>query len=131
MINLGAIGEAAFALSALEKGYEICVPHEHISSYDFILKTKKGWKRIQVKTTSVNRSNIQSYEVNCRQKLNGKDCKYTEKEADFIVVYIFNHAAFYVIPVKEVTRQYFRLYPMETKRNKYNKFKEAWNLLEV
>lgn len=127
MSNTGAIGEAAFIVEALKRGIETCIPYEQISPYDVLVKTKSGWKRVQVKTCD-SMHKCGGYKVTCSKR--GDKVRYTRKDTDLVAAYIIPEDTFYIVPIKEVRSTTLVVYPHKEDTGIYETYKDDWQLLK-
>ena len=125
MKNQGDNAELRFMLLNHELGYVISKPFGDNAKYDLIVDTGSDLERIQVKSTR--RKEISSG-MDCYNCLvcSGVDSKqqYTEKDIDYIAIYVIPENAWYKIPIKEIKGKTVKLYPHRTsQRNTYEKYR--------
>lgn len=112
----GEIGEAAFVLKAVEKGYWAArMPQD--CPYDFVLDRGKGLERVQVKYRAASGGSVQltSYNSSLSSKRSYKDC------VDQFAVYVPETKEVYLIPAEQITKgvaSVFRLTPAKNNQSK-------------
>lgn len=122
--DVGASAEYFFAAELLSRGIIPCWPSTESMPYDMIIDTGRNRYRVQVKGTK-NISSIVDIGLTARK---GKETRaYTQKDVDFIVVYLFHYKTWYIFPIKDVGRAP-RLKPGDP-WCKNLKFRDAWHLL--
>lgn len=98
----GNITEVEIMLSFIKLGYNVLIPYGDCERYDFVIDTKKGFIRIQVKTsrTEDDGASFVFSGRSCHRK-NGKCVHhhYTDEEIDYFAT-TFNGES-YLIPVNE------------------------------
>lgn len=122
---LGELAEAQFVPVAIRRGFRVAKPFGDSAPYDFLVEKNGITARVQVKATG-RPGRYGWFEVSGRRT--GGTRPYTKKEIDFIVAFVFRESTWYVIPVREVTGKILSLRPGSG--GKYEKFREAWGLLE-
>jgi len=122
----GDIAEAKFQVAALERGYTVSIPTKS-SSYDFILDTGTRTVKVQVKSTVFKRKGAYRLRVTCGGK---KNRHYAADQVDFIVGYVHPENAWYIVPLEAIESTDLPLYPHRASSGKYERFRDAWNLLE-
>ena len=122
----GQIAELEFATAAMYRGFNIAFTPGDILPYDILLDNGKRVYKIQVKCSFLQEQNSR-FHITCNKHEQGS---YTSKDTDFIAVFLKVPRIWYILPVKEVSKTLgFDLYPI-SKKSKYNKYKEAWDLLK-
>ena len=120
----GEQAEAAFLNKATSLGLSVSKPWGDSERYDLIVGSGRRLSRVQVKSTQYKHDGRCRYGINmrCRASL------YTEKEIDFVAIYIVPLDLWYVIPVKAcLNRRSLRFYPgTKNFRGRYEKYREAW-----
>jgi len=105
------IGLTVAATWFLERGYNVAVPME-VASYDLIVESDQGLKKVQVKTTtsqdtggcytvSINRQAYDATSPTIGSHGRVKRTPYLESEIDFFFIVTGDHS-FYLIPVQQV-----------------------------
>jgi hypothetical protein len=126
--QVGEFFEAAFLTKAASLGFVVSRPWGDSQSYDFIVDNGEQRWRVQVKATIT--KHCQSYVVNSRRFRKKVPVAYTKKEIDFLVGYVAPLDRWYVIPVEALKGQYyFRIFLRESKRSRFEQYREAWHLL--
>ena len=125
MKNQGDSAELRFMLLNHELGYVVSKPFGDNAKYDLIVDTGSNLERIQVKST---RRKETSFGMDCYNCLvcSGADSKqqYTEKDIDYIAIYVITENAWYKIPIKEIKGKTVKLYPHRVpQRNTYEKYR--------
>lgn len=130
MKQQGELIELAFYYKAYQKGIIISKPFGDNAKYDFITD-KNGLKRIQVKSSSCKDTSVRNNTYKIATSHGGSIKKiYSKKDIDFFACYIIPEDTWYIIPVEEVNTIRLSLFPHVLKSfSKYEKFKEAWDLL--
>lgn len=125
-IDIGAACEHRFAAELLERGVMTNWPSSQQHPYDMIADTGDSQWKIQVKGT---RALGRSVDFKFRMRSGkGHRRKYTRKEIDFLVLYVFNYDAWYIFPVEEVGIG-VTVKPGQP-GCKYQKYLEAWHLID-
>ena len=103
MKHQGDSAELRFMLLNHELGYIVSKPFGDNAKYDLIVDTGNILERIQIKSTSRKDTSSGMDCYNCLV-CSGKDSKYqyTEKDIDYLAVYVIPENAWYKIPVKEI-----------------------------
>ena len=125
--KVGAIAEQKFKLHCLEREIPVLEPVLDNFGIDFVVKKGSRFVSIQVKSTLRKDPSRNSYKVTIVRGFNGR--AYNKGDYDYLVVYIFELATWYIIPEKEIKATTIRLNPSSDK-TKYSKYKEAWQLLK-
>jgi hypothetical protein len=125
MKQQGDSAELRFMLLNSELGYTVSKPFGDNAKYDLIVDTGYSLDRIQVKSTKRKET---SSGMNCYNCLvcSGATSKqqYTEKDVDYIAIYVIPEDAWYKIPIKEIKGKTVKLYPhRSSQRNTYEKYK--------
>jgi hypothetical protein len=131
--RIGELSEAAFLLKASGLGLGVAKPWGESERYDFIVCGRTGamW-RVQVKSTSCKCGRGYQAISTCNQGGFGKS-EYTVDEIDFLVVHIRPIDTWYVLPVTAfVPTKSLNFYPgvEAPARARWEKYREAWHLLE-
>jgi hypothetical protein len=120
----GEWAELRFMLRATELGLRVTKPWGDNSPYDLVIETSGRFLRVQVKCTRFRRG--RSYK--CHLDSNGHP--YTPDQIDFIAAYVIPVDAWYILPIKATNAQPDILLTPQNSRSKYEKYKEAWHLLQ-
>lgn len=130
--RLGEIAEAGFLEKAIQLGFGVAKPWGDSERYDFILDAnadaRRGLWRVQVKSAH-RAGKDRGYSL----RLYGHSLKpYRKDEIDFLVAYVVPENAWYVFPTSEAGKhRSLKLYPgSQRKRSKFEKYREAWAMLE-
>ena len=125
MKQQGDTTELRFMLLNQELGYTISKPFGDNAKYDLIVDTDIELQRIQVKST---RRKETSSGMDCYNCLvcSGADSKqkYSDKDIDYIAIYVIPENAWYKIPVKDIKGKTVKLYPhRKSQRDTYEKYR--------
>ncbi|HEV8524855.1 MAG TPA: group I intron-associated PD-(D/E)XK endonuclease [Terriglobales bacterium] len=124
----GEWAEIVFVAKAMALGLTVCKPYGENHRFDFLVHAPRNQvARVQVKSSwTCNTKNGYQF------KTSGCGRRYRAGEVDFIVAYVVPEDAWYVIPVREVRKRYQgTVFPHITgSRSKFEKFREAWHLLQ-
>lgn len=121
---LGDIAELKFMVLMREMGHTVCKPMSHHSRYDFIIDMGGDMKRVQVKCTNYMVKSIKDKAYLCHSYTQKKKKRYLSCEVDFISVYIPDHDAWYMIPLKEIKSENIKLYPHKIdSKGQYEKYR--------
>jgi hypothetical protein len=120
----GEWAELRFMLRATELGLRVTKPWGDNSPYDLVIETSGRFLRVQVKCTRFRRG--RSYK--CHLDSNGHP--YTPDQIDFIAAYVIPTDTWYILPIQATNSQPDILLTPRNPRSKYEKYKEAWHLLQ-
>ena len=120
----GEWAELRFMLRATELGLRVTKPWGDNSPYDLVIETSGRFLRVQVKCTRFRRG--RSYK--CHLDSNGH--AYTPDQIDFIAAYVIPADTWYILPIKATKARPDILLTPQNSRSKYEKYKEAWHLLQ-
>jgi hypothetical protein len=120
----GEWAELRFMLRATELGLRVTKPWGDNSPYDLVIETNGRFLRVQVKCTHFRRG--RSYK--CHLDSNGH--AYSPTQIDFIAAYIIPTDTWYILPIRATHAQPDILLTPHNPRSKYEKYKEAWHLLQ-
>jgi len=122
----GEWAELCFMARAAEHGLRVSKPYGDSASYDVGVESKGRFLRVQVKSTIYRRRGIESYSLNVsgpRRQL------YRKGTVDFFAVYLIPIDAWYIIPFGDIGGSFSLHFTAGSKRQKYEKYREAWHLL--
>jgi len=128
----GELSEAAFLLKAESLGFRVAKPWGDSEPYDFILDSGPHLWRVQLKCTQVIRA--RGYDIQPTYAIYGKGkVAYTADEIDVLVAHIVPINTWYVLPVDDFApSKSLRFYPdIECKRARWEKYREAWDLMRA
>jgi len=119
----GEQAEAAFLNKAISLGLNVAKPWGDSERYDFIVDSGRRLLRVQVKSTRYLREHNRF-----RITPGAGGVLYTNKDIDFVAVYIVPLDLWYIIPVNAFTnRTCLRFYPRtNNSRGSFEKYREAW-----
>jgi hypothetical protein len=122
----GEAVEAGFLDRACSLRFAVCKPWGDCERYDLVVDWGKGFWRVQVKSRSTLTRSM--YWVSTENSLG---TRYTREEIDFFVVHIVPENAWYLVPI-EVAELRSALFfsPHRSRKGKYEKYREAWCLLD-
>ena len=125
MKNQGDNAELRFMLFNHELGYIVSKPFGDNAKYDLIVDTGNNLERIQVKSTRRKETSSGMDCYNCLVCSGAKSKeKYSEKDIDYIAIYVIPENAWYKIPIKEIKGKTIKLYPhRKSQRNTYEKYR--------
>ncbi len=125
----GEWAELRFMLRATELGLRVTKPWGDNSPYDLVIETSGRFLRVQVKCTRFRRG--RSYK--CHLDSNGHPYTpdYTPDQVDFIAAYIIPTDTWYILPIRATNAQPDILLTPHNARSKYERYKEAWHLLQT
>lgn len=125
----GELAELAFMYKAAGLGFGVAKPYGDSDRYDFILDAGKKLWRVQVKSSSTMQHG--AYLVNAQRHAGGQAIPYQVSEIDFLIAHIVPEDTWFVIPVKAFApRRSVRVYPKASPRGDYEKYREAWDLMQ-
>jgi len=119
----GEWAELRFMARAAEHGLCVAKPWGDSARFDFIIECHGRFLRIQVKCTKYRRG--ASYKCN----LTSNGVAYAADALDFIAAYVIPADTWYIVPIAAVGAQAHLLLAPHRKGSKYDRYKEAWNLL--
>ena len=120
----GEWAELRFMLRATELGLRVTKPWGDNSPYDLVIETSGRFLRVQVKCTRFRRG--RSYK--CHLDSNGHP--YSPDQIDFLAAYVIPTDTWYILPIEATNAQPDILLTPHNARSKYEKYKEAWHLLQ-
>lgn len=123
--DVGATAEYLFASECLSRGLLPNWPSADSAAYDMVVDTGKKLQRIQVKGTE---KSTEVVEFVFSMKDHGKTRHYTKKDVDFIVLYLFANAVWYILPIEKAKRT-IRIRPNDI-WCKCREFRNAWHLID-
>jgi PD-(D/E)XK endonuclease len=119
----GEAVEAAFLAKACSLRLPVCKPWGDSERYDFVTEWGKGFWRVQVKGGSYRNGSM--YHVG-----GGKGRVFTKEDMDFVVAHIVPKDVWYVVPVEMAEGLLMLWFNPDSKRAKFEKYREAWCLLD-
>jgi len=130
---LGFLAEARFQAKAIELGLTVSQPFGDNAKYDFIVDTGAKRLRIQVKSTYAARSKgCKTYKVLRSTNVGQNRVPYKISEVDFLAVHVVREDVWYIIPIRAIGG--CKTINLDAGghglKNKYEKYREAWRLLE-
>jgi len=120
----GEWAELCFMARAAERGLGLSKPWGETASYDFAVEHEGKFVRVQVKSTMF--KDRGGYSCSVR----GSRGPYRGNAFDFLAVYLIPEDIWYIVPAEKVRGQgSIALYP-KLQGSKYERYKEAWELLQ-
>jgi hypothetical protein len=123
----GELAELAFMRKAANRGFAVSKPWGDCEIYDFVVRAGKLFWRVQVKSVLAKYRQQPYYRVHT---VNWLKLPYSSNDIDFLVAYIFPEDAWYVFPAIMVENRKSLCITPNSKRSKYEQFREAWKLME-
>ncbi len=114
-------------VEAAARGLHLLRPYGDSARFDFVVTRGARFRRVQVRATSVLSNG--SYQCNCAS---GKARRpYSSRQIDFLAVYIVPCDTWYIIPARVLGRRISISFSPHkpNSRCRYEKFREAWDLL--
>lgn len=127
----GKISELAFQIEATKRGFEVLVPLIDIHYHDFVILKDNQLIRIQVKSSHTlgngNRNSGRSHYA----KLSGNSRRYSSSDIDFFAIHVPLYGDWYIFPVRSLEKVISIRFAHESGYGgKYERFKNAWHLLQ-
>ena len=120
----GEWAESVFMEHATEHGLAVSKPWGEMNSYDFVVGKSGRFVSVQVKSTTAELED--GYICTVR----GAHKAYRAGSFDFLAAYVVPADAWYIIPAELIRgKESLTLYP-NSKKAKYEKYREAWHLLK-
>jgi hypothetical protein len=123
----GEWAELCFMAKAAGHGLRVSKPYGDSASYDVGVERDGRILRVQVKSTLYRRRGIESYSLNVhgpRRQL------YKKGSVDFFAVYLIPRDTWYILPFAEMGGNFSLHFTPGGKRRKWEKYREAWELLK-
>lgn len=118
----GDADEAAFVAKACELDFRVAKPWGNIDPYDILVGVGHGFWRVQVKRASREGGR---YAAGARGSGN-----YTKDDIDFIAAHLIQENIWYIVPIEAFVGRARLSFTLGARRkNKYEKYREAWCLL--
>jgi hypothetical protein len=119
----GDADEAAFVARACELDFRVAKPWGNIDPYDLLVGMGRGFWRVQVKRASQSGAEYVA-------RAGGGTSIYTKDDIDFIAAHLIQDNIWYIVPVEAFQgRTMLTFNPRPRRKNKYEKYREAWCLL--
>ena len=114
-----------FMAIASEHGLRVSKPYGDSARYDFVVESKGRLLRVQVKSTTAKR-----YGGYLCHAVHSIATPYTPEQIDFFAIMVIPKEVWYIVPAEVVlsNKTYLLLSPGR-KREKYGRYREAWDLL--
>ena len=124
----GEAAESVFLFRAVSLGLTVCKPWGDSAKYDFIVDNGRRLFRTQVKAVALPDGN--SYRITSGSG-NRRKVPYSPAQIDLLAAYVEPFDTWYLIPVEAFTpATTIRLCPHRPSRRKFERFREAWALLQ-
>ena len=125
----GEWAEVHFLARASEHGLHVSKPYGDCLPYDFIVEDNGRMLSVQVKSTSYMPSGRRPYSCHVRPL---RERRYPVAAVDFLAAYIIPEDHWYIIPYTDLDKRKLFI-PLDpgNRRNCYEKYFEAWNLLST
>ena len=95
--------ELQFMARASANGFTVTKPWGDSARYDFAIEKQGRFQRVQVKSTASRDGD--SYACNVIWSApHGRSRKYSAKDIDFFAIFVVPDEAWYIIPIRELTR---------------------------
>ena len=120
----GECTELRFMTRALEVGLHVTKPWGDSASYDVIVELEGRFMRVQVKSTSCKLDGWYTCQLH-----HSHSRRYEPNSFDFVAFYVIPEDLWYIIPEEDIRGQGC-LYVRMGRRSKFNRYKEAWDLLQ-
>jgi hypothetical protein len=120
----GEWAELRFMTRATELGFRVAKPWGETSPYDLITEHHAFYRRVQVKCTLYLRQN--SYVCT----ICSSHTPYRPDQLDLIAAHVIPTNTWYILPIKVTNNQSSIVLSPHLKQSKYQKYEEAWHLLE-
>ena len=124
----GELAEIRFLLEAAARGLVVAKPWGDNLPYDFVVGGGRRWLRVQVKSASTRHS--RGYHLSCFRPAGHR--AYRTDELDILAAYVVPEQTWYLLPVRAFApRKTLVLFPGQqpTRGGRFERFKEAWDLL--
>lgn len=130
----GSISELKFAAKFIEMGYNILFPYGENQRYDLVIEKNNVFKRIQIKTASVEKVFIR-FSIRSRdRKTNSTISKNYNGEVDYFAVFSPELEKYYLIPIEIVENAKskwnltLRLEPLKRKTKNITKYSKDFEI---
>jgi hypothetical protein len=121
----GEATEAEFIARAAGYNFRIAKPWGDSDSYDVLVGVGRGFWRVQVKRAPYHRQG--QYSV----RAGGHRGQYTKDNIDFLASHLLRENIWYIVPVEAfMGRTGLHFNPHGRRKSKYEKYREAWCLLD-
>lgn len=121
--NTGEIGECAFLLEAVRRGFLVSQPFGHAQKYDFIVDTGNKLLKVQVKAARWS-SNGSYHTLQFNLNTRGNKLDSVTSKFHVLVGYDIDNKDFYMILSKNITGCTFSF---SNKTKTYSKHKNNWS----
>jgi hypothetical protein len=125
--HCGDLAEMTFMRKAATMGFGVSKPWADGERYDFVVRSRKVFWRVQVKSVRAKSARRPHYRVGITGALGSP---YTADDIDFLVAYIFPEDTWDVFPVFLVANRAALCVTPMSKKSPFEKYREAWKLME-
>ncbi len=127
----GAWAELYFMVLAMSRGLRVSNPYGGFAPYDVGVESTGAILRVQVKCTMYEyQEGSYSMSINVKDGSTGRRRGYARGTVDFFAVYIIPTDDWYILPYEVIgDRDANVFFRPGCKRQKYEKYREAWHLL--
>jgi hypothetical protein len=127
----GTAGELRFCFEAYNRGLCPCVPWGDPACFDIVIINKKTGKPIitQVRTGSKLDHGLSEESIRYQAKATcmGDRVHLRDTNVQYLVIYIAELDAWYMVPVKDISATIVHVYPHKrNSRGQYEKFRDRW-----
>ena len=124
----GEWAELCFMAKAAGHGLRVSKPYGDSASYDVGVERNGRILRVQVKSTLYRRRGIESYSLNVHGP---RRQRYKKGTVDFFAVWVIPVGEWYIIPYAAMGKKTTLHFTAGSKRAKWARYREAWDLLKV
>jgi PD-(D/E)XK nuclease superfamily protein len=121
----GEWAELCFMARAAGEGLRVLKPYGEWAAYDVAVERGGPILRVQVKSTIYKRRN-EEYSLNV---MGPKRKAYPKGSVDYFAIYLIPVNAWYIVPQSAMGKTCTIHFTVHSKRHKYAKYREAWDLL--
>jgi hypothetical protein len=130
--RIGEMSQAAFLLKARTLGFGVALPWGDSEKYDFIVWPGAAGRMLRVQVKATGRLHGGGYDVQPVYSTRGEGKKrYTAEDIDVLAAHIRTTDVWYLLPIAAFApAKSLRFHPgMESRRAKWEGFREAWGVL--
>jgi hypothetical protein len=127
----GQLAEIAFVRKATALGFAVAKPWGEGERYDFIVRVQNVCWRVQVKSVLAKSRGRSHYRLPTSSK--APRCPrvpYSAEQIDFLVGYIFQEDAWYVLPARVIADRTMICVNPGSKRSRFEQYRDAWHLMQ-
>jgi hypothetical protein len=127
--RVGEIGELEFIQKAIRKGFRVSKPWGESDRYDAVTDWNGNLRRVQIKATEAVSKN-QGYMVHASVVVGDKSVGLSKDDVDVLAAYVAPEDAWYIVPVEQFVPRRSLWFSPNSKRSRFEKFREAWHWLK-